>query len=109
MALQSGLVWHPGIDNVAPSGGNNAMVGGVVGVRMVRAYVTVITGGGVSGEVAEAIREIAGVEGAHVVAGDFDVVAEIEGEDVLDLQKIVTAGIHDIEGVGTTRTYIQMD
>ena len=76
---------------------------------MVRAYVAVITGGGASGEVVEAVREIAGVEEAHVVAGDFDVIAEISGEDVLDLQKTVTAGIHEVEGVGTTRTYIQMD
>lgn len=76
---------------------------------MVRAYVAVITGGGASGDVVEAIREIEGVEEAHVVAGDFDVVAEIEAEDVLDLQRIVTAGIHGIEDVETTRTYIQMD
>jgi DNA-binding Lrp family transcriptional regulator len=76
---------------------------------MVRAYAAIITGAGASEEVTTALRELPGVTEAHVVAGDFDVIAEIEGETVRDLQKVVTAGIHGIEDVGTTRTYIQMD
>ncbi|WP_276298857.1 Lrp/AsnC ligand binding domain-containing protein [Halorussus lipolyticus] len=76
---------------------------------MVRAYTTVITGTGASEDALAAIRELDGVTEAHVVAGDFDIVAEIEAETVRGLQKIVTAGIHEIEDVGTTRTYIQMD
>ena len=76
---------------------------------MVRAYTTIITGRGASEDAIAAIRDLAGVTEAHIVSGDFDIVAEIEGETVRDLQKIVTGGIHEIEGVGTTRTYIQMD
>jgi len=76
---------------------------------MVNAYVAVITGGGASADVTSAIRELPGVEAAHVVAGEFDVIAEVEAGDVRELQKVVTGGIHDIEGVGTTRTYVQLD
>lgn len=76
---------------------------------MVRAYTTIITASGASEDAVAAIRDLPGVTEAHVVAGDFDVVAEIEGETVLDLQKIVTGGIHEVDDVGTTRTYIQMD
>jgi len=76
---------------------------------MVHAYAAIITGTGASEDVTAALRELPGVTEAHVVAGDFDVIAEIEGETVRDLQKIVTGGIHEIEDVGTTRTYIQMD
>ncbi|WP_137284829.1 Lrp/AsnC ligand binding domain-containing protein [Halorussus salinisoli] len=76
---------------------------------MVRAYVTIITGTGASEDAVTAIRDLSGVTSAHVVSGDFDIVAEIEAETVRDLQKVVTAGIHEVEGVGTTRTYIQMD
>ncbi|WP_135853890.1 Lrp/AsnC ligand binding domain-containing protein [Halorussus salinus] len=76
---------------------------------MVRAYVAIITGTGASEDVTAALRELSGVTEAHVVAGDFDVIAEIEGETVRDLQRVVTAGVHEIEDVGTTRTYIQMD
>ena len=76
---------------------------------MVRAYTAIITGSGASEDAVSAIRDLPGVTEAHVVAGDFDVVAEIEGETVRDLQRIVTGGIHEVDSVGTTRTYIQMD
>ncbi|UPV75046.1 Lrp/AsnC ligand binding domain-containing protein [Halorussus limi] len=76
---------------------------------MVRAYTAIITGTGASEDVVGEIRDLSGVTEAHIVAGDFDVIAEIEAETVRDLQKIVTAGIHEVESVGTTRTYIQMD
>jgi DNA-binding Lrp family transcriptional regulator len=76
---------------------------------MIRAYVTTITGTGASVEAVDAIRALSGVTDPHVVSGDFDIVAEIEGQTVRDLQKIVTAEVHEVEGVGTTRTYIQMD
>lgn len=76
---------------------------------MVRAYVAIITGSGSSENVIAAVRELSGVTEAHVVAGDFDVIAEIEGEGVRDIQRTVTGGIHDIADVGTTRTYIQLD
>lgn len=76
---------------------------------MVRAYTAIITGEGASGDIVSAVRDLSGVAEAHVVAGDFDVIAEIEGETVRDLQRTVTDGIHAIEGVGTTRTYVQLD
>ncbi|UPW01121.1 Lrp/AsnC ligand binding domain-containing protein [Halorussus gelatinilyticus] len=76
---------------------------------MVRAYTAIITGAGASEGVTAALRDVPGVTEAHVVAGDFDVIAEIEAETVRDLQKVVTGGIHALEDVGTTRTYIQMD
>ena len=76
---------------------------------MVRAYVTIITGTGASEDAVAEIRDLSEVREAHVVTGEFDIVAEIESETVQDLQKVVTAGIHEVEGVGTTRTYIQLD
>lgn len=76
---------------------------------MVRAYTAIITGTGASEQATAEIRELPGVVEAHVVSGDFDVVAELEGETIRDLQRTLTAGIHEVEGVGTTRTYIQLD
>lgn len=76
---------------------------------MIRAYVAVITAGGASKEVLDAVRDLSGVTEAHVVAGDFDIVAEIEGETVHDLQTMLTKEIQAIDGVGTTRTYVQLD
>jgi DNA-binding Lrp family transcriptional regulator len=74
---------------------------------MVRAYTTI--GSGAAEDAVSAIRDLSGVAEAHVVTGDFDVVAEIEGETARDLQRVVTNGIHELENVGTTRTYIQLD
>lgn len=76
---------------------------------MIRAYIAVITAGGASNAVLDAIRELPSVTDSHVVAGDFDIVAEIEGETVHDLQTTLTKEIHGIDGVGTTRTYVQLD
>ena len=76
---------------------------------MLRAYIAIITGTGAAKQAAARIRDLPGVDEAHAVAGEFDVIAEVDGESVRDLQRAVTGGIHEIEGVGTTRTYIQLE
>ncbi|WP_327052949.1 Lrp/AsnC ligand binding domain-containing protein [Halomicrococcus gelatinilyticus] len=76
---------------------------------MIRAYTTVITGAGTSEDVVEQIRGLPNVTEAHVVAGDFDIIAEIEAEDVHGVQDTVAMGIRSLDGVGTTRTYVQLD
>lgn len=76
---------------------------------MVRAYVAAITGSGAAEDAVAAVRDLPGVTEAHVVSGDFDLIAEVEGESVRDLQRTVTGGIHGVDGVGTTRTYVQLD
>ncbi|WP_458187485.1 Lrp/AsnC family transcriptional regulator [Haladaptatus sp. NG-WS-4] len=76
---------------------------------MIRAYTTVITHAGASTEVIEAIRDLPSVTEAHVVAGEFDVIVEIEADDVYGVQETVTSEIGSLDGVGRTRTYIQLD
>ncbi|WP_266078234.1 Lrp/AsnC ligand binding domain-containing protein [Haladaptatus caseinilyticus] len=76
---------------------------------MIRAYTAIITGSGMSSDVVEAIRELQTVTEAHIVAGDFDIIAEIEADDQYEIQKTVTSGIGSIPGVGRTRTYVLLD
>lgn len=76
---------------------------------MIRAYTTVITSAGTSEDVVDEIRNLPNVTEAHVVAGDFDVIAEIEADDVHGVQDTVAMGIRSLDGVGRTRTYIQLD
>ena len=76
---------------------------------MIRAYTTVITGGGTSPDVVERIRGLPNVTEAHVVAGDFDIVVELEADDVRGIQETVTSDIRSFDEVGTTRTYVQLD
>lgn len=76
---------------------------------MVRAYAMIDTGEGASVELCERIRTFDGVTEAHVVAGDFDIVVELEGDRLYDLQRILTGEIRPLDGVGTTRTYVCLE
>ncbi|WP_435154938.1 Lrp/AsnC family transcriptional regulator [Haladaptatus sp. DFWS20] len=76
---------------------------------MIRAYTTVLTGAGMSVDVVEAIRELPTVIEAHIVAGEFDIIVEIEAADEYEVRKTVTSDIGSISGVGRTRTYIHLD
>jgi DNA-binding Lrp family transcriptional regulator len=76
---------------------------------MPNAYLAVHTAAGTSPEVLAALKEIEEVSDAHVVAGNYDLIVELEAEDTGDLLPIVTRDIQGIEGVGATRTYIVLD
>ena len=75
---------------------------------MVHAYVTVITATGSSPDVVSRIRELDGVTEAHIVAGERDIIAELDVETMPELMRAVTEGIREIEDVGTTRTYVSL-
>jgi DNA-binding Lrp family transcriptional regulator len=76
---------------------------------MVHAYVTVITGTGASPAVLEQVRTLDPVTEAHVITGAYDVLIEVEVDDVSALLDLVAAEIQSLDGVGTTRTYIALD
>lgn len=76
---------------------------------MVYAYTTVDVATGMSDEVCEALADVEDVVDAHVIAGDFDVMIELEGETPHDVLASVTSAIRPLDGVGTTRTYICID
>lgn len=75
---------------------------------MVHAYIMVRTGPAASGTVREAILDLDGVEDAHVVAGEFDVIAEAEGSAVYDVLQVASTGIQGVEGVAETKTYVAL-
>lgn len=73
---------------------------------MVEAYVTIQTGAGTSQEVTERLRSLDGVRKASIVAGEFDIVAEVEADSEQGLLRLITDDIQCIEGVGRTSTCI---
>lgn len=75
---------------------------------MVRAFLMVETAPGESTALLESIRDTEGVREAHIVAGDVDLIAEVEGEEVYDVIQGVATSIRDVEGVIDTRTYISL-
>jgi DNA-binding Lrp family transcriptional regulator len=75
---------------------------------MVQAFITVETVAGESTELLAAVRDRDGVREAHVVAGDVDLIAEVECDGVYDVINGVATSIRDVEGVVDTRTYISL-
>lgn len=76
---------------------------------MVHAYVMVVTASGKSPEVLSEIIEFDGVAEAHILAGEWDLVVEVDAERVYDVLKLVSSNIGNVDGVGSTRTYIVLE
>ncbi|MDY6818359.1 MAG: Lrp/AsnC ligand binding domain-containing protein [Halobacteriales archaeon] len=76
---------------------------------MVHAFIMVKTAAGSSEGLVEAVRDLEGVVEAHVVAGEYDVITEIEAEEVYDVLHTVSSGIQELGDVTDTKTYITLD
>jgi len=76
---------------------------------MVDAYAMLDTAAGTEDDVCQALRDAEGIAGVYAIAGDFDVIVELTGDDPRDLLETVTDTIRPLEGVGTTRTYVCID
>jgi DNA-binding Lrp family transcriptional regulator len=76
---------------------------------MVRAFVMIKTAAGKSEELLESATDIIGIDEAHIVAGEYDIIAEASGEEVYDVMHSVATRIRDLEGVTDTRTYIALE
>lgn len=76
---------------------------------MVDAFVMVKTGAGRSESVVSAIRELEGVSEAHVVAGEYDVIVEVDVPEVYDVLKTASSEIQSVDGVTETKTYIALN
>ncbi|MEZ3115000.1 Lrp/AsnC family transcriptional regulator [Halobaculum sp. MBLA0147] len=75
---------------------------------MVSAFVMVKTATGEVEAVTDRIDEMAAVTETHVVAGDFDVIVEVETAEMYEVMETVASAIHDIAGVEETKTYVSM-
>ena len=71
---------------------------------MVQAYVLIQTEVGKAALVAEAVRDIQGVDAADDVTGPYDVIVKATSDDVDSLGKLVVARIQAIDGITRTLT-----
>jgi DNA-binding Lrp family transcriptional regulator len=76
---------------------------------MVHAFVMIKTGAGQSEGLLADIRAVAAVSEAHIVAGAYDVIAEVDAEEVYDVLQTASTHIQSLAGVTDTKTYISMD
>ena len=76
---------------------------------MIRSYITIMTGAGVSPDVIAQIRTLDEVHHADIVAGEVDIIAEVETESEHELLSLVTDDIQSLPGVGRTSTCIVLE
>ncbi len=76
---------------------------------MVTAYVMVKAHTGDADRLKREIEAIDGVEEAHIVAGDVDLIAKVSVETPAAVKDVAATHVQDIEGVESTQTYIAMD
>jgi len=76
---------------------------------MVHAFVMVKTAAGTSEGLVDTLRSVGPVSEAHIVAGEYDIIAEVDVEEVYDVLDTVANRIRSLEGVADTRTYISME
>ncbi|ADD06185.1 Lrp/AsnC family transcription regulator [Natrialba magadii ATCC 43099] len=76
---------------------------------MVHAFIMVKTAAGKSEGLLSQITDIESVAGAHIVAGNYDIIIEIDAPEVYDVLKAVSSDIQGLDGVTDTKTYIAMD
>ena len=85
------------------------MSDGVVLVGMVHAFVMVKTDSVGAETVLDAVLGVDGITEAHIVAGDFDIIAEVEAEEVYDVLGAVATDVRSIDGVVDTKTYVALE
>ena len=76
---------------------------------MVHAFVMVKTGVGASESLIGTVRELASVTEAHIVAGDFDLIVEVDVEAVYEVLHTAASEIQALDGVEETKTYISLE
>ncbi len=73
---------------------------------MIKAYVLVVANPGATKDVYAALQKIKGVTECHEVMGPYDIVAEIEVEDLADVPPILSDHIRVIPGVESTTSLV---
>lgn len=76
---------------------------------MVSAFIMIKTDAGKSDDLLANVRASDGISEAHIVAGQYDIIAEASGSEVYDVMQSVATRVRDLDGVSDTRTYICLE
>ena len=76
---------------------------------MVRAYVMVKAHTGEADRLRDQIEAIEGVDRAHIVAGDVDLIAVVDVDSPAAVKDVAATQIQEVDGGEDTQTYIAMD
>ncbi|MEX2159972.1 MAG: Lrp/AsnC family transcriptional regulator [Dehalococcoidia bacterium] len=73
---------------------------------MIKAYVLVVANPGATKNVYNALQNVKGVTESHEVMGPYDIVVEIEVENLADVPTILSDHIRSISGVESTTSLV---
>lgn len=76
---------------------------------MVRAFVMVKTTAGSSEGLIASLRDVPVITEAHIVAGDHDIIVELDVDEIYEVLKTVASSVRSFEGVADTKTYISLE
>ncbi|PSP78488.1 ArsR family transcriptional regulator [Halobacteriales archaeon QS_1_68_20] len=76
---------------------------------MVHAFIMVKTAAGKSESLLSDVQALDGVDRAHIVAGDWDLVVEVSVDEVYDVLQTAASRIQELDGVSDTRTYVVLE
>ncbi|MDF9745481.1 Lrp/AsnC family transcriptional regulator [Natrinema salsiterrestre] len=76
---------------------------------MVTAFIMIKANTGEADRLKDSIGAIDGVQSAHIVAGDVDLIAKADVDSPAEVKEIAATHIQGIQGVEDTQTYIAMD
>ena len=75
---------------------------------MIKAYVLVVANPGATKQVYSALQQVKGVVECHEVMGPYDIVVEIEAEDLADIPQILGDKIRTIPGIESTTSLVTL-
>ena len=73
---------------------------------MIKAYILIVANPGATMQVYDALQKVKGVTKCSQVIGPYDIVVEIEVEDLADVPPILGSHIRTIEGVENTTSLV---
>ena len=76
---------------------------------MVSAFIMIKTAAGKSDDLLADVQASEGITEAHIVAGQYDIIAEATGSEVYDVMQSVATRVRDLDGISDTRTYICLE
>jgi DNA-binding Lrp family transcriptional regulator len=74
----------------------------------IKAYVLVVVDPAKTKAVAKAIRDVPGITEMHEVMGPYDIVIEIEVENLQDIPPILSERIRAVDGIEATTSLVTM-
>lgn len=73
---------------------------------MIKAYVLIVANPGATKSVHTALQQLEGVTACHEVMGPYDIVVEIQVENLSDVPRILSDHIRTVEGVESTTSLV---